>query len=140
MKKICQGCKRDMNRTWFPELSDKRELYYLSSLGDVCVYSQEHQASFVLGMKNCGNNPETLKNMIENILCHYICKLICTCFDNTLQSSIRVIILGVSTILLVRQLTTVPARCLSNNHVPLSHFLILFRTHIYRFAESFCRV
>lgn len=58
MKKISEGCKRDINKTCFPELSDKRKSIKLH---------------LYWAMKNCGYNPETLKDMIENILCHYLC-------------------------------------------------------------------
>ena len=51
MKKISSGRKRDLGKTWFPELSDKRKCIcnYLLLLISGFVISQKYQASSLLG-------------------------------------------------------------------------------------------
>lgn len=60
-------------------------------------------------MKNCGDDPDVLKDMIDNIVCHYIVSWIVN-VDLFVTANFRVTILGVTTIHHAKLWTTLQAR------------------------------
>lgn len=55
-------CWRNRDVTWFPQIIDKCKHYFIFAIIKIHLYC---------AMKNCGNCPTTLRQMIENIPNHY---------------------------------------------------------------------
>ena len=84
MKKITEGRVRDRGKMWFPQLVDKRKnvLQLYIFVCKVCVVTKRLQFMFIntgksikvhlyWAMKNCGDSPSKLQELIQNIPCHY---------------------------------------------------------------------
>ena len=76
MKKITEGPKKERGKKWFPQLVDKRKdvLYYYYY--DICIYAYSNAGRSVKihlywAIKNCGDSPSKLQELILNIPCHY---------------------------------------------------------------------
>ena len=61
-------------------------------------------------MKNCGNDPEVLKDMIDNIVCHYIVSMSSNSVHLSFHCILRVTIRDVSTIPLAKERDMRPAK------------------------------
>ena len=80
MKKITQGRVADRGKKWFPQVTDKRKRTVLCSYSNImCCHATSgvHQIGKSIkvhlywAMKNCGDSPSKLQELILNIPCHY---------------------------------------------------------------------
>ena len=113
MKKISKGRVRDRDKTWFSQLADKRELirYGVLLLELFIIHvAKSIKLHLYWSMKNCGRNPTLLRDLIDNIVNHYVVSTLivivhCHCFHDQ-----RVITVDVAPILYATQRHTHLAR------------------------------
>ena len=76
MKKITEGRVKERVKKWFPQLVDKRKEVLLFDIF-ICVYihkintGKSVKIHLYWAMKNCGDSPSKLQELILNIPCHY---------------------------------------------------------------------
>ena len=82
LRKITEGRVRDRDVSWFPELYYKSKMLYTalctSDIIHICVHlgvlylGQSIKTHLYWSMKNCGNSPDTLQQLIQTICNHYM--------------------------------------------------------------------
>ena len=71
MSKIAVGTKKNMGKTWFPELSDKRWLLVTITIKIINILGKSTKVHLYYCMKNCERSADKLRSNILNIITHY---------------------------------------------------------------------